>query len=317
MKKLDQTGKKQYTIKIVQKFIENPVLFKIGPVIIIKYGIIIGITAFITISAFLIYIYYFKNQYFNLFTKFVLFLPLTTILGSYLLGYILRIKEIIKDINKIKEIHFFFFGGFIPSIIMLIILSIKYKINYLILSDILIPFLLFQHGLVKSACLNYGCCAGRPKKTHGFVIIYNSPLSKINRFHNFNNMPLYPVQIYEGAGCLFIGAFILFIQCIINITGLPSALYFILYGSLRYITEKYRYYKSDKKVNLWQFFSILLIISGIIMLLFITPYSQKDININTIQQNSIKPIIFLALNIFILYFIFYGIHFKKVGYWGD
>jgi len=82
---------------------------------------------------------------------------------------------------------FAYFGALILSILVLWLYSILKKMNFLSLSDYIIPFLMLSQAFVRIGCLLAGCCYGKP--TNGFFGVV---------FKTGDGLRRHPTQAYEA-----------------------------------------------------------------------------------------------------------------------
>lgn len=90
------------------------------------------------------------------------------------------------------------------------------------------------HAFARSGCFLAGCCYGGPTDS-AMGVIYTSPLTDAP-----HNVSLHPVQLYEAAGLLLIGAVVIGLRSRKRFDGQLLAIYLLLYAGLRLATEAFR-----------------------------------------------------------------------------
>lgn len=171
-----------------------------------------------------------------------------------------------------------FYGGMIGIFIGLIVYTKFFKEDtreWLMTS---IPAIPMFHALGRVGCLFGGCCFGVVDKVTGVVGTLNPDTGYYERGANaiFHNGDIYnaqigcyakPIQLYESIGLLLIFIILLvnlFIQGLKPYYYRPMGIYFVLYGTMRFILE---FWRGDLIRGIWGPFSTSQWIS-----LFIVPF---------------------------------------------
>lgn len=158
---------------------------------------------------------------------------------------------------------FVFYGGLIGGILLVFIAACFHKIEpvqYIRKMIFLIPFV---HAFGRLGCFMAGCCFGIPYHGFGAVVFPENSFA-------ISGVELFPVQLVEALCLLAISFIILFLQLKFRFKY-TLELYFILYGIVRFVLEKYRY--DSIRGGFWlfstsQWISILLIVCAVASLIY-------------------------------------------------
>jgi phosphatidylglycerol:prolipoprotein diacylglycerol transferase len=173
-----------------------------------------------------------------------------------------------------------FYGGFIFAVIALFIYCRKKQLNFWRVSDMAAPGLALGHAFGRAGCFLNGCCYGKVTDS-SICAVYPAGTFPAERYpvitgegihQHLHSMHLYPVQMYESFCNIFIAAVLMYLLRKLK-TGQTLALYFIMYGIVRFSDEFLRgdYNQKDLFFNYLkpgQFVSIFLIPAGIIMFIY-------------------------------------------------
>lgn len=315
----------------IQKILDNEtssptILFKFKDFIFIRFGLISSISSLVGVFAIILTMQFFKIDA-NAIQTTVWLIPVSLVFFSYLLSYVLKAHEIAKDLNKIKNISFCFFGGILGTMIAFGSISYYYRINFLLLTDAGFLFWGLIHGLSRFSCINYGCCHGKeipPHKINNHKkrlhLNYTNEMSKAVRVSGLKNKNLYPVQFYEIVCCFTMQIFMLALlsKCSLYI-GIITSVSFLIYGSFRFILEFYRG-EADTKYYLGfsehQLIALLTVFWAAIV--FIYSINQKIVLSYSLSSINLKEIVYISpLLAFTGLFVFigFGFHYKKIGRW--
>ncbi|MBQ8781866.1 MAG: prolipoprotein diacylglyceryl transferase [Oscillospiraceae bacterium] len=127
---------------------------------------------------------------------------------------------------------FIFYGGLAGALVGMIIYCKRFKLPVSESLNTAAPLLPLFHTFGRIGCFTAGCCHGIKYDGLLSVTYKSSPAAP-------NNIPLFPVQLFEAAGnaALFIILTVLLFRK--NNRNL-LALYFISYGTMRFILEFFR-----------------------------------------------------------------------------
>ncbi len=209
-----------------------------------------------------------KKMDFNDFILLESFGFLGAILGAKILYLIVSFKEIdwvrITEMSYLQQVMmggFVFYGGFIGGILMALIAAKKYDIDFYKYANEIFFLIPFAHAFGRLGCFMAGCCYGVPYNGR-FAVVF-----PVNSFA-IHGIKLFPVQLVEAFSLVIIAIIIYLVKNFLH-KNYSIELYFILYGTMRLILEKYRYddYRGEfLGISTSQWISIALILIGIKLL---------------------------------------------------
>lgn len=180
------------------------------------------------------------------------------IFGSFFMGqiqnFIMSFTGLPYYISRMR-----IFGGLLFTPLLLFV-PVRYLAgDFPEVSDIIAPGAYLILGFSKIGCAVYGCCYGIPWE-------YGVP-------SRFENHLCFPVQLLESVLCFMLFGVMLYL--VIKNKHRKGAAYpltLILYGVVRFFVEFLRYYPEAERtyffgVNLWQMFSVISAVAGLIWLM--------------------------------------------------
>lgn len=241
-----------------------PILFKIGPLTIHTYGVMIalGFIAAITLA-----IHLGRNE--GIAKEKILdigfYMLLSAIIGSRLFFVIIEYEYFIKnpsDILKIWEGGLVFYGGLFLAIIVLLIYLRKNSLPVFKTLDLLSPSLALGHAIGRLGCFSAGCCHGKPTDLP-WGVVFNDPHTLAIR-----GIYLHPTQLYESFAEFMIFIFLMFLRKRKSFDGRVFWTYVLLYSVARFIIEIFR---GDRARGfIYSDFSVAQGISAVLFLTSIT-----------------------------------------------
>lgn len=242
--------------------------------------------------------------------------PLSLILFSFAQGMILSRGSAAE---RLRSVSFGFFGGLSGVLATFAAASIYYRIDFVRMLDVSVLLAAFIHSYARTACINYGCCHGKERTgADRLCVIYKHPAAKAVRVSSLANRPLYPVQLYESAGCFAIGAILLLMALAGARSGLMLGTYLLAYGSLRFSCEFYRG-EAERRIGhftVYQWICAGFVLAGACVILFaLLRSAPAAIALNV--DNLLEPLHFLPflIGMPLVIFFFYGFHYGTVGRW--
>lgn len=246
-----------------------PILFKIGPLTLHTYGLLIalGFLAGYTVA---------RGRFqertipLSLLEQLVVYVMLAGLLGARSLYFLLNepaaLLESPLEFFKVWEGGLVFYGGLGAGVLTVFIFSRMKEIRFLLLSDALVPSLLLAQAIGRLGCFSAGCCYG--KSTSSFLgVLFSDPESLGPRFFS-----VHPVQLYESLAVflLFFGAMRLNNRTPataggLNI-GLLTAFYLMTYSLVRFLME---FFRGDNRgamlqgLSPGQIISLVLMVAGV------------------------------------------------------
>ena len=197
--------------------------------------------------------------------------------------------KIFIEMLKVYNGGIVFYGGFICAVIALFIYCRKKQFNFFKIADMAAPGLAVGHAFGRIGCFLNGCCFG--KVTNHFGVLYPANTFPADRYPDLkqcadhlacHSQHLYPVQMFESIGNFLIATVLFFMLKKLK-TGQTIALYFILYGILRFSDEFLRgdYQTKDLFFGVLkpgQFVSLFLIPIGIGMFIYFAKKTTSTID---------------------------------------
>ena len=169
-----------------------------------------------------------------------LYAVIGAILGSKFLYWITILPWIIENFSLIisdRDIAMsvltqglVFYGGLIGGFLMCLWYLRRYKLNVLLYADAMIPGIGLFHFFGRIGCFISGCCYGMPWK-HG--IAYPAE-------HVSMGVPLFPVQLVEAVGNLFLCGILCVLSKRWKGSGLTIPAYGLGYSTMRFVLEFFR-----------------------------------------------------------------------------
>lgn len=238
-------------------------IFKIGPVTIHGYGLMIGIGI---LCALLVADKRAKSKGLN--ASVIYSLGISALIVGFvcakLLYCIIDIREFINNPMEVLSGNgFVVYGGLIGGLVAAKI-SCKFKeVSFLQYFDLAAPSIALAQGFGRVGCFLAGCCYGRETVSRIGIVFHNSLFAP-------NDIALIPTQLFSSAGNFLIAIILLLYSRKEPKTGKTGALYLVLYSAGRFAIE---FFRDDYRGNVGilstsQFISLVVFIVG--MALFFT-----------------------------------------------
>ncbi len=260
-------------------------LFRIGPISVPSYGVMMLIGVFLGI-----FMGEIRAKRYKLNSELIFDLGFWCVmgglLGSKLLFVLLEFESIMKSQDILGSLigGFVVYGGIIGGVLTGYIFCRIKKLNFLKYFDLIMPSVALAQGVGRIGCLLAGCCYGKVTSSRFSIMFHNTPYAP-------NGVPLIPTQIISSAAD--------FLHCLILIwfaryakkDGQVGALYLILYSIGRSLVEMLR---DDPRGNVGllstsQFISIFMLAGGIGMFIYFSKNGKmKEANaadtVNTVNS---------------------------------
>jgi phosphatidylglycerol:prolipoprotein diacylglycerol transferase len=238
-------------------------LFKIGPLTIHSYGVMIAagvLCAYLTAHI--------RAKKRNIDTEFLFSLLILTLifgfLGAKLLYCIVELKAVMENPSEILSGGgFVVYGGIIGGIAAAYIACRIKKRSFIQYFDLMIPSVALAQGFGRIGCFLAGCCYGAETNSAIGIIFQNSDFAP-------NGVKLLPTQLISAAGdFLMFGLLILYARKPRE-RGKVGGLYMILYGAGRFVLE---YFRGDLRgsvgiLSTSQFISVIIFAFGLVLFFF-------------------------------------------------
>ncbi len=266
----------------------HDIAFTIGPITIHWYGIMAAIGFLAAVG-----VVQLKRKYADLKVEQISDLCLITIISGivgarlfYVVQFWGQFRNNLLKIFRIDQGGLVYYGGFIFAVVAMMIYARLKKRSLWKILDIAGPGLALGHAIGRIGCLMRGCCFGKPTSMPwGVVFPPGSPpaeqysaaktlAEKLN--HTACSVPLHPVQLYECLGNLIIFGILFYLVGKLK-KGQVAALYFLLYGILRFSDE---FFRGDSRGAFFGVFSpaqticLFMIPIGIILIIY-TQYADN------------------------------------------
>ncbi len=249
----------------------EPVAFFIGKIPIYWYGIMVA-CGFIAAT---LHLGLLGKRCGHPFDKmpdaYLLWLMIGGIIGAritYVIANFEDFKYNLSTIIRVDQGGLIFYGGVVGAIIAGLILSKIRKDLLLPTFDFFLTALPLGHTFGRIGCLLRGCCYGKETDCWCGIHLYGETIAR------------YPAQLFEALGNLAIYVLLTWFFMRKKISGVVTALYMLLYGTLRFCNEFLRGDERERLLSLSiaQWISLVMIVGGSAML-WLVQRKQSSINI--------------------------------------
>ena len=159
-------------------------------------------------------------------------------------------------------------GGVVMALLTIIIFFRIKKISILRFFDAASPSLALGLALTRIGCFLNGCCFGKPGSLPWCVVFpNNSPAADF-----LPGQRLHPTQIYSSLFDFLILGTILWVDRKKRPDGVLAAVFFILYGTFRFLIDFVRFYESTVQFHIFggaftfnQLIAMLMMGTGLVM----------------------------------------------------
>jgi phosphatidylglycerol---prolipoprotein diacylglyceryl transferase len=275
-------------------------LFKVGPLSIHSYGVMIAI-------GFLIGLHLMQRDARKrgldpeVIGNLVIWGLVAGLIGTRLL-HILMFPELYSWADPIGWIAIWrgglVFQGAIPVVIVFAYLYLKWKKTpFGEAADTVIPFAVVGHAVGRLGCFFNGCCYGKPTTLPWGIPFPRTPwdlsqtptgcpvyLDHLQRFHAVTSqdhwsLPVHPTQLYSFLALLAISALLLYLRKRWRpFSGFTLPVYLMVYGLARFIIE---FYRGDHNPTHFgalsdqQILSLLFVLAGAVLFGIMWAYAAR------------------------------------------
>jgi phosphatidylglycerol:prolipoprotein diacylglycerol transferase len=217
----------------------HPIIFKIGPITIFSYGLMVALAFLAGIA---VSIQYAKKEKINkdIIFDLAIYVLVASIIGARLL-YVAGQWDVYQDnlieIVMLNKGGLVVIGGILGAILATFFYAKNKKIPFLKLFDICTPGTMLGLAIGRIGCLLNGCCFGVPADT--FLSLSFPAGSLANAYYGTTN--LHPAQIYDAV-LLFVSFLILML--LYNKKKYAGQIFFaglLLYSIVRFLVESFRF----------------------------------------------------------------------------
>lgn len=257
----------------------HPILFKIGPITIYTYGVLIA-TAFFLGLALAARQARIEGEDPQKIMDLSFYILISAIVGSRLLYIVVEYKEYISNplrIFKVWEGGLVFYGGFIMAMAVVIIYVRRHEMNLWKVGDILAPSVAIGQGVGRLGCFFAGCCYGRETDV-SWAVIFKDPNTLAPM-----DVHLHPTQLYDSANGFIIFTALIILRKYKKFDGELFWTYTLLYSVGRFIVEIFRGdergFVIESFLSTSQFIAIPLFVISIVMLIRLNQKKNSGVRI--------------------------------------
>ncbi len=213
-----------------------PILFKIGPLTIHTYGVMLAAAFFLGLA---LAVRQGKKEGIppERIVDLGFYVIIAAIVGARILFIIFEFRYYFEHPSKIFKIWeggLVFYGGLILAVLAGIYYLRKKGLPHWKVADIIAPSGAISLTVGRLGCFSAGCCYGSPTNLP-WAITFRDPDSLARL-----NIPIHPTQLYESLGALLIFLILVFIRKRKSFDGQLFWLFIILYSVLRFFIEIFR-----------------------------------------------------------------------------
>lgn len=223
-----------------------PILFKIGPVSIKSYGLMLAL-AFLAGVALSQWRARTKGIDPQLMVDLSVIILISGVAGSRIQYVLFHLQDFLDNplrIFAVWEGGLTFYGGLILAVVVGLIYIRRRKLTFSKIGDVIAPSLGLGVFLVRIGCFLNGCCFGKP--THSPLGISFPPYSF--PWEIYQGAPIHPVQLYESAAGLVIFLLLLWAGRRAFFSSSLLWLFLALYSVWRFSVDFARYYEPYKYI---------------------------------------------------------------------
>ncbi len=214
----------------------HPILFKIGPLTVHTYGVMIAL-GFLAGIIFAAREGKRKGVDPEKIMDLSLYILIAAIVGSRLLQVAVEYQYYSQHPIEIFEIWkggLVFYGGFIGALLTAIWYLKKHSLPVWKIGDALAPSIALGQAFGRIGCFSAGCCYGEPTNLP-WAVTFTNPNSLA-----ILNVPLHPSQLYESFGAFMIFLVLFLYRKKIKFDGQLFWIYAMAYSVLRFTLEFWR-----------------------------------------------------------------------------
>jgi phosphatidylglycerol:prolipoprotein diacylglycerol transferase len=220
----------------LDRLADRVVLFRYGDWVFVSFGLYGALGAFLT-TALMGVILVGQGVAPTDFVTMALIGSAAVVAGSWLLGQILDYRLLLEaPWTALRRPVFVSWGGVLGFSLTLVIFAKLSGHGLVMLLDALACTIFLGHAVGRIGCLSYGCCFGRPTRCR-LAIRYHDADAKAVRVGRLHGVPLHPAAFYEAVGDLALLVGINAVALHGAPLGVPTALGFLGYGSIRFGVE--------------------------------------------------------------------------------
>lgn len=215
----------------------HPILFKIGPLTIHTYGVLVA-------AGFLLGLGLAVRQArkegipADKIVDLGFYVLLSALIGSRLFYILINASHYMKnplEIFKIWEGGLVFYGGLLLAVPPVLWYVKKNALGLWGTADLFAPSIAIGHAIGRLGCFAAGCCYGKPAEGIPWAVTFTDPQSLATI-----GVPLHPTQLYESLGEFINFLILITLRRYKSFNGQLFFTYILLYSVLRFIVEFFR-----------------------------------------------------------------------------
>jgi phosphatidylglycerol:prolipoprotein diacylglycerol transferase len=305
--------------RLLDRLARDPVLIRLGPVIVVKYGVFCAVGAFLMVFTALVLLHHAGIDAASA-HRFVIAGAVAVGLVSWVFWWIPRWRAHIRlPYFGLTQNGFVSYGGVVGCFAVAWAFSRSEALSFWFVSDVITLGFFFPYLFGRLGCVAHGCCWGSP--TDGFPsVTYWHAEAKVNRLGSTPGVPRHPTQLYSsvhGALCL---ATLGVVALLAPPVGTVTAIGFVMFAAGRLLIDCWR--EDPRPILGWLSYSqsgaLVLLAIGLAIIWLADP--ARDAGHFELWQAARSsygevsvPVAFACLVIMLLIF---GVHWRRIGSWG-
>lgn len=243
----------------------RPTLFKIGPIPVHGYGLMLAVAFLVSI-----YIAARRAEKEGIPSQTIFDLGLLLLISSVFGARIFHIVQHPKSYGSVMDIigiwqgglsGLAFYGGFILALTAGVLYMRWKKLSIPQVLDILAPSLLLGVGIGRLGCFLAGCCFGKPTSLFCGITFPEHSLATMEMGHVAK---VHPTQLYSFISLVSLFIILLILRKYIRIKGMLFILSVLMYSIHRFLIDFLRYYTEAEKIGGLTTSQVMSIIAGTI-----------------------------------------------------
>ncbi len=299
---------------------DRPVLWRSGPLIVVWFGLLAagGVLVLTFSTTSLLFQHGLGPVDIGVF---VVVGTLVTGIGAWLAWRVPASCSVAgSNSHSLRRIGFVSYGGLLGVLLWCLVFALVIRWNPLVLTDLVLQALSLAYAVGRIGCLTYGCCWG--SETRGdLAVVFSNPDSKLLRLGAQPGIRRHPVQLYSVLHGIAMFVLVNAVVMAVPPAGVATAIALIAFGVGRCITESYR--ERDRPIaGLFTYGHLgawIALAVGFLLVFLVPAGSINDVpvlwTISGVRDSQAHfPIVLLSS---LLAFIVFGVHWKRLGSWGE
>lgn len=215
----------------------HPILFKLGPLTIHTYGVLVAIGFLVGLG---LAIRQAKKE--GLPSQKIMdlgfYILLASLIGSRVFYVFVNPAPYISNplnIFKIWEGGLVFYGGVLLVMPVFVWYVKKHGLGIWRTADVFAPSIAIGHAFGRIGCFVAGCCYGKIAESIPWAVVFTKPECLAP-----TNVPLHPTQLYEAVGEAINFLILITLRKYKSFNGQLFVAYMLFYAILRFIVEFFR-----------------------------------------------------------------------------